>query len=127
MSEIPKGPRKYQIFICHRYRTDDETYGALRILLNRAKNFSWKNLSIQTDKTIEFKTERGLKVSISNKVRQADLMLVFAHGAGKWIDHEVDAEKNTEYQLSLWLTQPVSTNQESMHGLLEFVRWPLRK
>jgi hypothetical protein len=90
MSGVSPGPRKYKIFVCHRYG-DDRIYGDLRHLLNKAKNFRWKNLSIQTDHSLEIRTERGLKTSISRKVKKADILLVFAHSSGKWIDHELDA------------------------------------
>ena len=89
MSETRRGPRNYKIFICHRYG-DNHLYASLRHTLNSAKSFAWTNLSIQTDRPLRLRTEKGLKASLTFKVKNADLMLVFAHSSGRWIEHEVE-------------------------------------
>ena len=78
--ETCRGPRNYKIFICHRYG-DNHLYALLRHTLNSAKSFAWTNLSIQTDRPLRLRTEKGLKASLTFKVKNADLMLVFAHSS----------------------------------------------
>lgn len=90
MVEYRQGPRNYRIFICHRYG-DHHIYTALRHALDAAPHFSWTNLSIQPDRPLRLKTETGLKASLMHKVKNADVMLVLSHSAGRWIDHEIDA------------------------------------
>src|SRR5262249_27766808 len=90
MSETRRGPRNYKIFICHRYG-DTPLYASLRHTLNSAHSFAWTNLSVQTDRPLRLRTDNGLKTSLTHKVKTADLMLVFAHSSGKWIEHEIDA------------------------------------
>jgi hypothetical protein len=90
MSRVNPGPRTYKIFVSHRFG-DDDIYGQLRRLLNQARNFSWKNLSIPIDNRLIIGTDRGLKISITRKIKRADVLLVFAHSAGRWIEHELDA------------------------------------
>lgn len=90
MTELCRDPRNYKIFICHCYG-DDPLYAALRHSLNTAKSFAWTNLSVQTDRPLRLRTENGLRASLTSKVKNADLMLVFAHSAGQWIEHEIDA------------------------------------
>ncbi len=85
------GPRKYSIFICHRYK-DNDLYDRLRSAL-RTPNFRYQNLSIQNDMLLSLRTKAGLKRSITARVRRADVMLVFAHSAGKWIAHELEAAR----------------------------------
>ena len=90
MLDHRRSPRNYKIFICHRYG-DHHIYAALRHALNAAPHFSWTNLSIQPDRPLRLRSENGLKTSLTTKVKNADVMLVLSHSAGRWIDHEIDA------------------------------------
>lgn len=83
------GPRKYNIFICHRYK-DDDLYDRLRRVLRKAPRFRYQNLSVQDDMLLSLRTEAGLKRAITAKVKRADVMLVFAHSAGRWVEHELE-------------------------------------
>jgi len=52
VSPIPRGPRKFRIFICHRYR-DHDLYDRLRRTLRSVRNFKYQNLSVQDDMLFE--------------------------------------------------------------------------
>lgn len=90
MVGVRTGPRTYKIFVCHRYG-DDALYSSVRSVLLDARRFTWENLSVQAEQPIRFRSKQGLKKSITNRVKRADIMLVFAHSSGSWIDHELDA------------------------------------
>jgi hypothetical protein len=51
-------------------------------------------LSIQTEQPLSFRSTRGLKARITNRVKKADLLFVFAHSSGHWIEHEIAAAED---------------------------------
>lgn len=88
--------RQYQVFICHRWQ-DDGMYGTLRQSLNQARYFRWKNLSVQADQRLPFRSQTGLRRAITRRVRVAEVLLVPAHSAGDWVTHELT--KAAHYQV----------------------------
>jgi hypothetical protein len=93
MLGLRRGPRTYKVFISHRY-DDDEIYSALRRHLIDAKNFAYKNLSVEVDKQLDTASTSATKRSLSSKIKKADVFVVFAHSASEMVDYELDRAKH---------------------------------
>jgi hypothetical protein len=93
MFGVQSGARVYRVFVCHRYK-DDEQFGQLRTALNKVKYFRWEHVGVPAEKRLTF-SDKGLKASIASKIKNADIMLVLAHSAGNWVEHEI--EKAQQY------------------------------
>jgi hypothetical protein len=93
MVGLRRGPRKYQLFISHRY-DDDDIYSVLRRYLVDARSFNYNNLSVEVDKQLDTGSASATKRSLSSSIKKADALLVFAHSAGEMVEYELERAKH---------------------------------
>lgn len=82
----------YNLFISHSW-TYSDAYEKLLFLLEKDKNFSFRNYSIPKDDPVHSSTDRELRLAITNKMQFCHCVLVLAgvySTYSKWINKEIN-------------------------------------